>query len=119
MFERDIACAILGPFAEPVRDAALRMTKALRHRIIGTVEHRAHTLLDQLPKRLLNGGEVLVKVEMLRLNVQYQRMLRMKAADGAIAFVTFRYKEIPSTVPVGILAQDCNLRSHVVRRVEA
>ena len=57
-------------------------------------------------------------VEMFLLNVQDDGMLGSEQRDGPVAFVAFR-DEILSLVPVGVGAEDRNLRADVVGGAQA
>src|SRR6476661_880686 len=62
--------------------------------------------------------QVLVKIEMFRLDIQNQDMFGMKTPNGAIALVSFGHKKFATRIPMRILSEDWNFRADVMRRVQ-
>src|SRR6476661_9189969 len=62
--------------------------------------------------------QVLVKIEMFRLDIQNQDMFGMKTTNGAVALVSFGHKKFATRIPMRVLSEDWNFRADVMRRVQ-
>ena len=69
-------------------------------------------------KDFFDGGEIRIKIKMLFLDIQDEAVLRMEAAQGAIAFVTFGDEIFAARVPVRVRSENWNFGAHVIRRMQ-
>src|SRR5438874_7416855 len=82
----DIAGAVIRPLRKTERDRTRMLAaNACGVRIVGAIKDRAAGLIEELGKDLFDRGKIGIKIEMLLLDVQDQRMLGPEEAYGAIA----------------------------------
>src|SRR5438552_18701412 len=62
--------------------------------------------------------QVLIKIEMFRLDMQNQRMFGTKTTNSAVALVPFGHKKFSTRIPVRVLPEDRDFRADVMRRVQ-
>src|SRR5437870_7662427 len=62
--------------------------------------------------------QVVVKIEMFRLDIQNQDMFGMKTTNGAVALVSFGHKKLTTRVPMCVLSEDRNFGADVMRGVQ-
>ena len=70
----------------------LRLTPADARavRIVRAIKDGAFGLNEQLEKDLLDRRKVTIKVEMLLLDIENERMLRLEKLEGPVALIAFR-----------------------------
>ena len=71
-------------------------------RIIGAIKDGATGLIEELGKDRFDRGKIGVIIEVLFLDVQDERMLRLEEPDGAVAFVAFGHEIFAARIPMGI-----------------
>ena len=87
-------------------------------RIVRAIKDRAAGLIEQLRKDRFDRGEVRVKIEMLFLDVQDERVLRIEKAQRAVALVAFRHEIFAARIPMRVRAEQRNFRADIMRRMQ-
>ena len=121
ILQLNIGAAIIRVLREAEGDRARtrRHTDAAGVRIIGAIENRAAGLIEQLPEDRFDRGEVRIKIEMLFLDVQNERVLGMEKAQRAVALVAFRHEIFAARIPMRVRAEHRNFRADIMRRMQA
>ena len=71
-------------------------------RIIRTIKDRPGRLVEQLVEYTFDRSEVRVKIEVLFLNIQDQRVFRLEKAQRPIALIAFRHEMLALRITVCI-----------------
>ena len=87
--------------------------------VIRAVENLARCLVDEAFVNGVYRGEILVKIEMLRLNIEHNGMLGVIVDECAVAFIAFGYEPLAFRVPARICSQNRNFSSHIVAGFES
>ena len=89
-------------------------TNPLRSFVICAVENLARCLTDEAVVNSVDGREILVEIEMLRLDVQHDGMFRMIIDECAITLVSLCDKPLSLRVPAGIGSEDGDFRPDIM-----
>ena len=85
-------------------------------KIIGAEEDLSTGVLHQFPEDGFDGGQIGVKIEVLLLDVQNDRVLCCVKRQGSITLISLSHKPFPLFFPVGIGSKNRDLSPDVVRR---
>src|SRR4029450_2611171 len=83
--------------------------------VVDVIENLAGRLRNQLRENLLNRVEVSIKIQVLLLDIQNERVLRVKKRDGAVALVSFGNEIFATRVPMRVGSENWNLGANVMR----
>ena len=72
---------------------------------------------DQLRENFFNRIEVSIKIQVLLLDIQNERVLRVKKRDGAVALVSFGNEMFTTRIPMRIGSENWNLGANVMGRM--
>src|SRR4030095_10020515 len=86
--------------------------------IVGTVDDLAARLAAELPIDSVDGGEVLIVIEVLLLDVQHYSVLGAIEYKGSVAFISFRDEVFPSWIPVSVGPENGDFSADIMRRVQ-
>ena len=76
-------------------------------------------MVDEAFVNGIDGGEILVKIEMLRLDVEHDGMLGVVVDECSVALIALGDKPLAFGVPACVCSQNRNFRAHIVTRLEA
>ena len=111
--------AVIRLLRKTERDRARPMrAKPDRVRIIRAVKNGAAGLIEQLGKDSLDRRQVGVKIEMLLLEVENERVLWAEEAQRPVTFIAFRDKIFAARIPMRVRAENRNLRADIMRRMQ-
>ena len=75
-------------------------------------------MADELSKDILDRCKIGVKVQVFFLYIKQERVLGIKILGRAVAFVAFGHEIFAACVPMRIAAENRNLSTDVMRRVQ-
>src|ERR1043166_8630346 len=110
VFQPDIDDAIIGRLVKAIRNCARkRATQPCGILVIDVIKNLAGCLRDQLRENLSNRVEVRIKIQVLLLDIQNERVLGMKKRDGAVALVSFGNEIFAARIPVRVGSENWDL----------
>ena len=116
----DIRAAIIRVLRETEGDGTRARAANSRGRaIVGAIKNRPGCLIEQLREDSFDRGEVRVIIEMLFLDIQDDRVLRLEKAKRAVALVAFRHEIFAARIPMRVRAEERNFRANIVRRMQS
>src|ERR1051326_7320024 len=116
----DIDATIVGLFGKSVGNRVFTFrTQTGSVGIINVVKDCPTCLIDHLRKDFFDRNQIGIKIKMLFLDIQNDSVLRVKAAEAAIALVTFSNEIFAAWIPVRVASKNRDFSANIVRRVEA
>ena len=76
-------------------------------------------MVDEAFVNGIDCSEILVKIEMLWLDVEHDGVLRVVVDECSIALIALGNKPLAFGVPACVCSQNRNFRAHIVTRLEA